>query len=101
MNAFMLPILSVALHVFARPKLKDMAKAIGYFTLYYVFIVFINAWLNNYQSVDYFFAYRNHITKMFGLEKIQYDFVASFTVNGLTFKFFYLYQLLFISHLFS
>ena len=91
---FVIPILSVALKIFEKPKLKDMRKAIGIFTLYYILVVFLNAWFNNYESVDYFFTYGFDITKRFNLQWLQTDYVASFTYKGLTFKFFYVYQIL-------
>lgn len=89
------PILAVALHTFARPKLKDMYKAIGVFTVYYLIIVFVNAWFNNYVSVDYFFVYGNHISEMFGLTGLQYGYAVDINYHGLTFTFFWLYQILF------
>jgi len=89
------PILAVALHTFKRPTLKDMYKAIGVFTVYYILIVFINAWFNNYQSVDYFFTYSNHITSIVGLTGLQYNHVISFTYHNLELTFFWLYQILF------
>lgn len=89
------PILAVALGVFDKPNLKHMYKAIIVLTIYYIFIVFINAWLNNYQSVDYFFVYRTHISEMFNLTGFQYDHIFSFKINDLTFTFYWGYQLLF------
>lgn len=93
--AFAWPVLAVALSTFKRPTLKDMNKAIIVFTVYYLAMVFLNAWFNNYQSVDYFFAYKNHITDMIGATGLQYNNIASFEINGLTFIFYWLYQLLF------
>ena len=85
------PILAIALNTFKRPVLKDMYKAIIVFSVYYVFIVFINAWLNNYASVDYFFVYSNHLTDMFGLTGLLYNNVVSFDYQGLYFVFFCLF----------
>ncbi len=93
--AFAWPILAIALNTFERPVLKDMYKAIGVFSVYYLVIIFVNAWFNNYQSVDYFFVYSNHISDMFGVTGLQYNNVVSFEIYGLTFTFFWLYQLLF------
>jgi ABC-2 type transport system ATP-binding protein len=92
---FAWPILAVALNTFKRPTLKDMNKAIVVFTVYFIVIVFINAWFNNYQSVDYFFVYGDHLSDMVGLTVIQYNNVLSFEFNGLTFVFFWAYQLIF------
>ncbi len=44
--AFAWPILAVALGTFRRPQLKDMYKALGVFSVYYLIIVFLNAWFN-------------------------------------------------------
>ena len=89
------PILAVALGTFEKPKLKDMYKAIGVFTVYYIVIVFVNAWLNNYQELDYFFVYGNHISEMFNVTGLQYNNVVAIEYKGLTFTFFWLYQILF------
>lgn len=93
--AFAWPILAVALHTFERPKLKDMYKAIMVLSGYYIVILWINAWFNNYSSVDYFFTYSDHITDIFGATALQYNHVWSFDFKGLTFTFFWLYQLIF------
>ncbi len=91
--AFVLPVLGVALKVFPRPTLKMMYKAIFIFTLYFVFVAIINAWFNNYESVDYFFLYSNYISEMLGIERFQYSYVVGIRVGDLVFKFFYLYQI--------
>src|SRR5690606_11600976 len=70
-------------------------QAIAVFTVYYLVILVLNAWFNNYTLVDYFFAYDNFLTEMFGVEELQYQYVVSFEYAGLTFKFFWLYQLLY------
>lgn len=93
--AFAWPILAVALHTFKRPKLKDMYQAIMVLSGYYVVILWINAWFNNYSSVDYFFTYGHHITSILGLTQLQYNYVLTFQLGDLTFTFFWLYQLLF------
>lgn len=93
--ALVIPIMGVALGMFERPKLKAMYQAIAVFTVYYLVILVLNAWFNNYTLVDYFFAYDNFLTEMFGVEELQYQYVVSFEYAGLTFKFFWLYQLLY------
>ena len=91
--AVVLPILGVALKVYPRPNLKMMYKAIGFFTLYFVTVVFLNAWFNNYQSVDYFFTYGDFfIDKVAAISPLKYNFVLQIPVGGLVFKFYYLYQ---------
>lgn len=92
---FVWPVLGVALGTFERPVLKDMFKAIIVFTVYFIAMVFVNAWFNNYQSVDYFFTYSNHISDMLGITNIQYDYIVEFEYKGLTFTFFWLFQILY------
>ena len=50
MIAFYAPLLSVALRLFEKPKFKQMLWSLGFFLLYFIFIVFANAWLSNYVS---------------------------------------------------
>jgi ABC-2 type transport system ATP-binding protein len=92
--AFFIPILGVAFHTFERPTLKLMLKAIGVFSIYYVLVLFLNSWLNNYTSVDYFFTYGDFITSKLNAESIQYANVIAFPYQGLTFTFYWLYQIL-------
>jgi len=91
---FTWPILAVALHTFERPILSYMHKALLVFTIYYIAMVFLNAWFNNYQFTDYFFTYSDHITELLGARDLQYGNVISFEYHGLTFIFYWLYQVL-------
>lgn len=93
--ALIIPILGVALGVFHKPTLKSMYQALIVFTVYYLVILFLNAWFNNYTLVDYFFAYSDFLTDMLDLRQLQYNYVIEFTYQDLTFKFFWLYQLLY------
>ena len=91
--AVVLPILGVALKVYPRPNMKMMYKAIGFFTLYFVGVCVINAWFNNYQSVDYFFVYGDFfIEKVAAISPLKYNYILEIPVGGLVFKFYYLYQ---------
>ncbi len=92
--AFFIPILAVAFHMFERPTLKMMLKAIGVFSIYYVIVLFLNSWLNNYASVDYFFTYSDFLTSKLNAENLQYDYIISFNYKGLTFTFYWLYQII-------
>ncbi len=92
---FTWPILGVLLKTFDRPVLKDMFRAIRVFTVYFIVIIIINAWFNNYQSVDYFFTYSNHITDMLGVTGLQYDYVLEFNINDLTFTIYWLFHILY------
>ena len=51
--AFAVPLLGVALRVYPRPKLQQMFKAIGWFTVYYVVVAFLNPWFSNYYATGY------------------------------------------------
>ena len=81
--------------MFHKPTLKSMYQALIVFTVYYLVILFLNAWFNNYTLVDYFFAYSDFLTDMLDLRQLQYNYVIEFTYQDLTFKFFWLYQLLY------
>ena len=71
--AFSMPLLCVSLGLFEKPKFKQMLWSLLFFGIYYVIIVFLNAWLSNYvggynpdiigSGTDYFF--------------INSDFIAS------------------------
>ncbi|MDY0024337.1 MAG: YwaF family protein [Candidatus Izemoplasmatales bacterium] len=95
MYAFIIPILAVALHTFERPILSHMYKAIMVFTVYFFTVVFLNAWFNNFTTVDYFFTYSDFLTEMFGARELQYNNVISFNYQDLTFTFYWAFQLIF------
>ncbi len=93
--AFVIPILGVALHLFERPTLNMIYRAIGFFSLYFVTVAIVNAWVNNYVETDYFFLYGDFIAdkapKIVG--PVKYDFIFDIHIGLLRFRFFYLYQL--------
>ncbi|TVP94273.1 MAG: ATP-binding cassette domain-containing protein [Acholeplasmatales bacterium] len=94
--AFVIPILAVALKVFPRPQLKHMYQAIAVFTVYFIAVVFLNAWFRNYHSsVDYFFTYSDHLTDLFGARRVQYDYQLTFAWRDLSFTFFPLFQVIY------
>lgn len=93
--AFITPVLAVALHTFDRPVLSHMYKAILVFAVYFISVVFLNAWFNNYTTVDYFFTYSDFLTDMFGVKELQFNHVIQFTYQDLTFKFYWLFQILY------
>ncbi len=95
MYVFIIPILAVALHTFPRPVLSHMYKAILVFAVYFVAVVFLNAWLNNFASVDYFFVYSDFLTDMFGVKELQFNHIVEFSYKGLTFRFYWLFQILY------
>lgn len=93
--AFIVPILGVALGIFKRPILSHMYKALIVFTVYFIVIIVLNAWLNNYEEVDYFFTFSDFLSNKLGLEKLQFNYVLVINLFNLEFKFFWLFQLLF------
>lgn len=93
--AFTIPVLGVAFHRFDRPTMKMMYRALGVFAAYFILMVFLNAWFSNYSPTDYFFTNSDFLSSKFGLEAFQYRYVASFSAGGLTFTFYYVFQILF------
>ncbi len=93
--AFFLPLLGVGLKVFPRPNFKMVRGAIYIFTIYIIFVAFMNAWFNNFASVDYFFLYKNFIVDKFPfLRPLKENFIWIFSLGGLTFKIYWLYVLI-------
>ena len=94
--AFFMPVLLVALEQFERPKMKQWIYSMVSFVVYFIGILFINAWFTNYGSVDFFFLNSDFVVEKLGLwaEKTR-DFVWSFKINNLTFTFYPIYQFLF------
>ncbi len=73
--AFVVPILGVALHVYPRPKLKQMFKAILWFTLYYILVAICNPWFSSYPGqgrISYFF-----INEPFYFETLKIDHMGN------------------------
>lgn len=97
MAAFYMPVLIVALGVFPRPGRKEFKYSLIAFAVYFVFILFINAWFSNYNaSVDYFFLNSDFIVGKLGkwAEDLR-NIVWSFRIGTLQFTFYPLYQFLF------
>ena len=93
--AFILPVLGVALGVYPRPNLKMMRGAIAIFTLYFVTVAVLNAWFNNYESVDFFFIYSDFFPEKFAFAvPIRNNYILDIPVGDLTFRFYYLMQIL-------
>ena len=94
--AFFMPLLMVALKQFPRPKMKQFWYSLIGFAVYFVFIVFINAWFSNYGEVDYFFLNSDFVVKKLGLwaENLRLV-ILEFDLGGLHFRFYPLYQILF------
>ncbi len=94
--AFFMPVLAVALKIFARPKFKEWVYAVISLSVYFFAMLIVNAWFSNYGECDYFFLNSDFIVSSLGkwAENTQ-KFKISFTVNGLYFSFMPVYQALF------
>lgn len=94
--AFVLPILGVTLHVFKRPTIKPMLKALGVFTIYFLVVAFFNAWFTNYDpGVNYFFINDHYFFDKLNIPPdVMDNFVWSFKIGDLTFTFYPLYHLI-------
>ena len=95
-SAFALPPLLVALKVFKRPKFREWVYSVVALTVYFVAMLFVNAWFSNYGECDYFFLNSDFIVSNLGLwaERTR-DFTVSFNIGELSFTFYPLYQALF------
>ena len=92
--AFFMPLLLVALKIFRRPKFKEWLTAVGQFTVYFVVILFINAWFTNYGECDFFYVNSDFVVKDVG--KWARDLLkepVSFQLKDLTFTFYPQYQI--------
>ena len=91
-----MPLLIVALKVYARPKLKEFMYSMVGFAIYFALVLVLNAWFSNYGSVDYFFVNSDFIAEKLGdwAENLR-DFKWQFYVGSLSFTFYPVYQVLF------
>ncbi len=86
--AFFLPLLGVALGVFKRPSLKLMSSSLIVFTVYVVFVFFLNSYLNSPKfegeyNADYFFLYSDFFINKFPFAKnLKYNHIWTFTAWG-------------------
>lgn len=91
-----MPVLIVALKVYARPKLKEFIYSMIGFGIYFVLVLILNAWFSNYGTVDYFFVNSDFIADKLGTwAKNLRDIKAQFYIGDLSFTFYPVYQLLF------
>lgn len=91
---FFLPVLAMLLDVFPRPNLKYMRGAIGVFTIYFVCMIVANAWINTFDSVDYFFLQGDVVSKHAKfLYDWQHNFVWSVTIGDVVYSTAWLYDI--------
>ena len=96
-QAFFMPLLVVGLGIFRRPRWKEFSYSMIGFTVYFLLMVFVNAWFSNYNpDVDYFFLNSDFIVHKLGnwAENTR-NIVWAFNFKGLHFEFYPLYQFLF------
>ena len=90
--AFFMPLLIVALKIYPRPKIKQFNYSTIAFTVYFVLVLFLNAWLNK----DFFFLNSDFIVDKLGLwAKNTKNFTWGFEFDGVQLVFYPLYQFLF------
>ena len=95
--AFLLPILIIALGIFKRAKIREFIYSIVAFFCYYVLVLFLNAWLTNYNAgVDFFFINSNFVADKLGTwaENLR-NITLVFTSGDLTFTIYPVYQALY------
>lgn len=96
-QAFFMPLLVVGLGIFRRPRWKEFGYSMIGFTVYFVLMLFVNAWFTNYNSsVDYFFLNSDFIANKLGnwAENTR-NFMWTFDIGSLHFALYPLYQFLF------
>ena len=100
-----IPLMGVALGLFRRPSFKDMVKALGIFSLYFIFVQIIGMLANknctpmvNY-NVDYFFLYGTKMSDISFMRtfvnKLKSQYIYSFEYKENTYFIYYAYSLVF------
>ena len=96
--AFFMPIVIIALGLYERPKMKLFLYSLAGFGAYFVFVLFANAWLTNWDSgVDFFFINSDFIADKLGqwAERLR-DITLQINVReGVVMIFYPIYQALF------
>ena len=97
-HAFYMPLLVVGLGIFRRPRWKEFKYSMIGFSIYFVLMLIVNAWFTNYNAgVDYFYLNGDFIVDKLGKwAEDTRDITWSFSINGLSFTFYPLYQFLFL-----
>ncbi len=95
--AFFFPILCVGLKQFSRPSFKNFVFSMCGFAVYFVFVLFLNAYFTaKGNPTDFFFINSTFIADKLGYwaEKL-FTKTAIITINGLDLEFHPIYQILF------
>ncbi len=96
-QAFYMPLLTVGLGIFARPRLKQFLWSMVGFTGYYLLVLVLNGWFSNYDAgVDFFFINSDFVADKLGAwaEGLR-NFVWEFDLGGLHFRYNPVYQVLY------
>lgn len=102
-GAAFLPLMAVALKIFERPKFKQVIYSLIGFLVYFVVIMFMNAWLSNYTpgGTDYLFMNSDFIIKKIITNEVTRNAILNQTFSWkwgeLTFTIRPLYQSIFFS----
>ena len=96
--AFFMPIAIIGLKMYERPKMKLFTYSLIGFAFYYALVLFMNAWLTNYdEGVDFFFINSDFIAEKLGkwAEDLR-DFTWVLTPKeGITMTIYPIYQSLY------
>lgn len=95
--AFAMPVLTIFLRVYERPKLRQFIYSMIGFLMYFLLVLVINAWFTNYDAgVDFFFVNSDFIAEKLGTwaENLR-DVTATIYIKDLTLVFYPVYQVLF------
>ena len=98
-QAFFMPLLTVALGIFPRPRLREFKYSIVAFAVYYVAMLILNGWFTNYDpDIDYFFINSDFIADKLGTwaENLR-NVTWSFKINDLSFTYYPIYQSLYFT----
>ena len=98
--AFLMPMLIMALGIFKRPKMKQFTYSLIAFFGYYLLVLFVNAWLTNYDAgVDFFFINSDFIADKLGewAKDLRTDYVLTVPFKELKLIFYPVYQVLFFT----
>ena len=95
--AFFMPLLCVSLKIFPRAKLKTFIYSAIVFSIYFIAIIFVNAYLTGAGTpTDFFYVNSDFITDKLGTwsENLR-NITTTLTINGVQMVLYPVYQILF------
>ena len=96
--AFFMPVVIISLKLYVRPKMRQFIYSLIGFFGYFALVLFLNAWLTNYDSgIDFFFINSDFIADKLGkwAEDLRNITWVSNPKEGITLVFYPVYQVLF------